>query len=167
MAYWIGIPLMAALAILQSSVLGMLRLLDGSADLVLIAVVSWSLTGRMHESMILAMVGGLLLDLLSGAPFGLTAVGLVLVAYFVSFLEGRFWEANFLIPLGVMTASAVIFHANMALAAALSGRPVDLDLAISRVFLPSAVFDVLLSLPAAQLAIRVRDSLFAPRVKVG
>ncbi|HET7010687.1 MAG TPA: rod shape-determining protein MreD [Anaerolineales bacterium] len=166
-AYLIGVPLMAFLAILQSSVLGTLRVLDGSPDLVLIAVVSWSLTGRMHESMILALVGGLFLDLLSGAPFGMTAIGLVLVAYLVSFLEGRFWEANFLIPLGVMSAAAVIYHSVVVLAAAVSGRPIDLALAFSRVFLPSALFDVLLALPAAQFAVRARDALFPPRVKVG
>jgi rod shape-determining protein MreD len=166
-AYLVGVPVMALLAILQSSVFSMLRILDGAPDLVLIAIVGWSLTGRMHESMVLALVGGLFLDLLSGAPFGLSAVGLVIVAYLVSFLEGRFWEANFLIPLGVMSAAAVVYHANLALAAALSGRPIDLELAVSRVLLPSALLDVLLALPAAQLAVRVRDLLFPPRVKVG
>jgi rod shape-determining protein MreD len=158
---------MALLAMLQSSLFGMLRILDGAPDLVLIAVVAWSLTGRMHESMILALLGGLFLDLLSGAPFGMSAVGLVIVAYLVSFLEGRFWEANFLIPLGVMSAATVIYHANLVLAAALSGRPIDLELAFSRVFLPSALLDVLLALPAAQLAARVQERLFPPRVKVG
>jgi rod shape-determining protein MreD len=167
MAYLIGVPLMALLAIVQSSVFGLLRVLDGAPDLVLIAVVAWSLTGRMNESMILALVGGLFLDLLSGAPFGLSAVGLVFVAYLVSFLEGRFWEANFLIPLGVMVAAAIVYHGNMALAAALSGRPIDLELALGRVFLPSALADVLLALPAAQLAVRARDRLFPPGVKVG
>jgi rod shape-determining protein MreD len=167
MAYLIGIPLVALLAIVQSSLLATLRILDGSADLVLIAVVSWSLTGRMHESMVLALAGGLFLDLLSGGPFGLTAIGLILVAYLVSFLEGRFWEANFLIPLGVMAAAAAIYHADLALAAAVTGRPIDIPLAVSRVFLPSAFLDVMLSLPAAQLAVRMREALFPARVKVG
>jgi rod shape-determining protein MreD len=109
----------------------------------------------------------LFLDLLSGGPFGLTAIGLILVAYLVSFLEGRFWEANFLIPLGVMAAAAAIYHADLALAAAVTGRPIDIPLAVSRVFLPSAFLDVMLSLPAAQLAVRMREALFPARVKVG
>jgi len=167
MGYLLGVPLMALLAILQSTVFGTFRLLDGAPDLVLIAVVSWGQTGRTREAMVFALLGGLFLDLLSGAPFGLTAIGLILVAFLVSRLEGRFWEANFLLPLGIMVAASVIYHADLFLATAASGRPVDLDIAITRVFLPSAVLDVLLALPAAQLALRAHEALFPPQVKVG
>lgn len=167
MGYAIGIPLMALLAILQSTVFGAFRLLDGAPDLVLIAVVSWGQTGRTREALVFALVGGLSMDLLSGAPFGLTALGLIVIAYLVSRLEGRFWEANFLLPLGIMVGAVVIYHANLFLAAAATGRPVDLDVALTRVFLPSAVLDVLLALPAVQLSLRACETLFPPKVKVG
>lgn len=167
MGYLLGLPFVTLLAILQSTVLGTFRLLDGAPDLVLLAVVGWAQTGRTREALVFALWGGLSLDLLSGAPFGMTAIGLIVVAFLVSLLEGRFWEANFLLPLGVMVAATVIYHANFLLAAAVTGRPVDLDLAISRVFLPSAILDVLLALPAAQLALRIHETLFPPRVKVG
>jgi len=167
MGYVLGLPLITLLAILQSTVLGTFRLLDGAPDLVLLAVVGWAQTGRAREALVFALWGGLSLDLLSGAPFGMTAIGLIVIAFLVSLLEGRFWEANFLLPLGVMVGATVIYHAGLFLAAAATGRPVDLDQAVTRVFLPSAVLDILLALPTAQLAWRIHETLFPPRVRVG
>lgn len=167
MGYALGIPLMVLLAAVQSTVFGTFRLLDGAPDLILIAVVSWAQTGRTREALVLALVGGLAMDLLSGAPFGLTAIGLILIVFLVSLLEGRFWEANLLLPLGVMVAATTIYHGDLLLSAAVAARPVDLDLALTRVFFPSAILDILLALPAVQLAERVHGAIFPARVKVG
>lgn len=166
MAYVIGIPLLAILAIVQSAVLTHFGLLDGRPDLVLLAVVAWSLTGRWGEAMIFGFTGGLLLDLLSGVPFATSAIALVIVASFASLLEGRFWEANFLIPLGVTLAGSLVYHGVVLGALLIAGLSVDLELAATRVVLPSAFLNLILSIPAAQLAGSLRRSLFPPEVAI-
>jgi rod shape-determining protein MreD len=166
MAYLVGIPLLALLAILQSAVLSHIGLLDGRPDLILLAVVGWSLTGRWREAMIWGFVGGLLLDLLSGVPFGTSAMALVLVATFTSLLEGRFWEANLLIPLGAMLLASLAYHAVLLGALLISGHPIDLGLAASRVVLPSLFLNLVFALPTAQLATSLQRSLFPPEVAI-
>jgi rod shape-determining protein MreD len=166
MAYLIGIPLLGILAIVQSAVLTHFGLLDGRPDLVLLAVVAWSLTGRWREAMILGFTGGLFLDLLSGVPFATSAIALVMVAGFASLLEGRFWEANFLIPLGVMLAGSLAYHGVELGALLIAGRAIDLELAATRVILPSTFLNLVLSIPAAQLAGSLRRSLFPPEVAI-
>ncbi len=167
MAYAIGLPLMALLAILQSAVVSQLRLADGQADLVLVAVVAWALTGRSREAMVLGLAGGLFLDLLSALPLGSTALALVLVAYVVSLTEGRLWGAHLLTPLGVVFGASLFFSAYMLLASVLVGARVDLPSLASRVVLPGLFLNVLMAVPAAQLASGLQRVLFPPEVEIG
>ena len=166
MAYLVGIPLLVLLAIVQSAVLSHIGLLDGRPDLVLLAVVGWSLTGRWREAMVWGFLGGLLLDLLSGVPFATSAVAFVIVASFASLLEGRFWEANLLIPLGVTLAGSFVYHGVAIGALLIAGRPIDLELAATRVILPSTFLNLVFSIPAAQLAGSLHRNLFPPEVAI-
>jgi rod shape-determining protein MreD len=158
---------MAFLAVTQSSVVARFPFLDGSPNLILLACVSWALTGRVVEAMVFAFAGGLFLDLLSGSPFGASAVALVAAVYLASLSEGRFWEAHPLAPLGVVAVASLAYYAITITALALGGHPIDLSLALSQVVLPSMFLNVLLALPAAQLAGRVRQAAFPPAVRMG
>jgi rod shape-determining protein MreD len=167
MAYLLGSVLMAMLAVLQSSLLNRFPFLDGTANLILLASVSWALTGRVTESLVWAFVGGLFLDLLSGAPFGVSSMALVIACYLASLTEGRFWEGHPLAPLGVMAAASLVFFAVTISAVWISGHPIDPALALTQVVLPSTFLNVLLALPAAQLAGRLREAAFPPPVSIG
>jgi rod shape-determining protein MreD len=166
MAYAIGIPAVALLAILQSAVVSHLRLADGQADLVLVAVVAWGLTGRSKEAMVFGLIGGIFLDLLSALPIGTTSLALVLIAYLVSLTEGRLWGAHLLTPLAVVFAASLGFSAYQLLASVLAGAGVDLETVASRVILPEAFLNVLLAVPAAQLASALQHALFPPEVEI-
>ncbi len=166
MIYAVGVPLLALLAVLQSSVVSYLRFLDGRPDLILLAVVAWGLTGRAREAMVWGLTGGIFLDLLSGMPVGTTGLTLTLIAYLVSFLEGRFWEAHLLMPLAVTLVASLLYHFSGLGAYALSGSGIDLSMAIARVIMPSTFLNLLLALPITQLARSVHQSLFPPEVAI-
>ena len=167
MAYLLGTLLMALLAVVQSSLLNRFPFLEGTANLILLATVSWALTGRVTEAMLWAFLGGLFLDLLSGAPFAVSSMALVAAVYLASLTEGRFWEAHPMAPLGVMTAASLIYFAVTMAAVWISGHPIDPALALTQVVLPSTFLNVLLALPASQLANRVRESALPPPVTMG
>jgi rod shape-determining protein MreD len=124
-AYAIGIPAIALFAILQSAVISQLGLADGQADLVLVAVVAWGLTGRSTEAMVFGLAGGIVLDLLSALPIGTTSLILVLIAYLVLLTEGRLWGAHLLTPLGVVFAASLVFSGCQLLASFLAGAGID------------------------------------------
>jgi len=167
MGYLVGSLAMALLAVLQSSLLNRFPFLHGTANLILLATVSWALTGRAAEAMVWAFCGGLFLDLLSGAPFGVSSMALVLAVYLASLTEGRFWEAHPLAPLGVMAVASLVYFAITIAGVWLSGHPIDPTLALTQVVLPSTFINVLLALPAAQLAGRVREAAYPPPVRMG
>jgi rod shape-determining protein MreD len=166
-AYAIGIPGMILLAVLQSAVVSHLRLVDGQADVVLVAVVAWGLAGRSTESMVFGLVGGIILDLLSALPIGTTSLVLVLIAYLVSLTEGRLWGTHLLTPLAVFFAASLFFAPYQLLASILAGATVDLLTVVSRVIAPEAFLNVVLAVPATQLALALRRALFPPEVELG
>jgi rod shape-determining protein MreD len=166
MAILIGVPILAVLAVIQSTVFGTFRLLDGAPDLILLAVVGWALTGRARQAMVLGLVGGALLDLLSGTPMGVSAVGLIVIAYLVSLSEGRFWEAHFLMPLAAMLGASLLYHASALVVLVLLGRTPDWTYALTRVVLPSTFLNLLLALPVAQAAGSLEAALYPPEVGI-
>ena len=166
MAYLVGVPLLVFMAILQSTLMSHLELLNGRADLVLLAVVSWGLAGRNEEAMVWGVIGGFSLDLLSGMPFGGTALILLFVAFLVSLLGGRFWEAHLLMPLGVMLLASLAYHVLATVVALLIGQDLSLPYVLARIVLPSTFLNVVISLPASQLATALRDRLYPQEVEI-
>ena len=166
MSYFIGIPLLTLLAILQSVLMSHIELLDGRADLVLLAVISWSLTRRSEEAMVWGVIGGFTLDLLSGLPFGSNAIILLIVTFLVSFLEGRFWEAHLFMPLGVMLVASLTYHFLSTFFVMAIGQDVSLDFAFRRIILPSTFLNVIIALPASQLASALHSRLYPQEVEL-
>jgi rod shape-determining protein MreD len=166
MAYLIGIPLLIVLAILQTTLLADIHFFDGRPDIILLAVVGWSLAGGDRQAMIWGLIGGLLLDSFSGLPLGSSAISLVLVAFLVSLYAGRVWEANLLMPLGIALLASLIFHALALGWLFVVGRSIDLQFALTRVILPSTILNVILILPVAQLLLGLYRRLYPPEIEI-
>ncbi len=161
-----GIPLMIFLAVLQSVVVNDLTLLDGRPDLILLAVVGWGISSKARDSMVWALIGGLSLDLLSNLPFGVTAINLILIAYLISFSEGRFWESHILMPMGVTLVASLLYHMLSLIIIWLLGKQVDLGMALFRIILPSTFLNILFALPVTQLAKSISQRIYPPEVKI-
>ncbi len=162
----VGVALLAGLAILQSTVLSQFTILDGRPDLVLLAVMSWATAGRADEAMVWGLIGGCLLDLYSGVPFASTSIVLILLAFGVSFLGTRFWQAHFFLPLGVVLAASFVLHAWGIGLLLILGRDIDLSQALTRVVFPSTFLNLALALPAAQAAAGLSRTLHPPEISV-
>ncbi|MBI4768927.1 MAG: rod shape-determining protein MreD [Chloroflexi bacterium] len=166
MSVYLGLPLLTLIAVLQSAVLSRFHVFGGTPDLMLVAVVCWSLAARGPQGVAWAFAGGLLLDVFSGAPPGSAAAGLVLVVYLAGFTEGRLWGAPALLPLAAVLFGSMVYHLVALGILLLYGRAVDLRLAFSYVTLPATFINVLLTLPVYKLARWLHDLLNPPRVAI-
>lgn len=165
MAYLIGIPLLAILAILQSTMFADFGFYEGRPDLILLAVVGWALAGEGAQAMVWAFIGGLFLDLFSALPTGTSSIALILIAYLVSLYARRIWEVNLIMPLGVTLIASLAFHSIMLLALLLLGRTIELDYAYVRVILPSTFINLLFALPVSQALSGLQRRLYPPEVE--
>ncbi len=166
MAYLIGIPLLVALAILQTTVLADIRFFDGRPDIVLLVIIGWSLAGGNRQAMIWGLLGGILLDSFSGLPMGSNAISFILIAFLVSLYAGRVWEANLLMPLGITLFASMMYHTIALGWLFLLGRNIDLQFAYTRVILPSTILNIALILPIAQILLGLYRRLYPPEVEI-
>lgn len=166
MAYLLGIPLLIVLAIFQSTVLGTFQFLEGRPDLILLAVIGWGLAGGSREALVWGLIGGIALDMLSGIPIGTTSITLILIAALVSVYEGRIWETNFLMPIGIVLLGSLLFHFMNLGVILLMGREIDWAYAVSRVILPSIFINLFLALPATQALRGIRNRFYPPEVEI-
>ena len=152
MSLLLGFAGISLLAVLQSSLVNHLRLLDGRPDLILLAITGWALAGHGRQAMLFGFVGGFALDLFSEVPLGVSSAALVLVAVLVSYSEGRFWGVHPLMQLAAVIAASGVFYAAQLAGLGIGGHSFDLPLVVNRIVLPSLFLNLVLALPAAQAA---------------
>lgn len=166
MAYFIGIPLLVVLAIIQTTLLADIRFFDGRPDIVLLAIIGWGLAGGNRQAMVWGLIGGLLLDSFSGLPFGSNAISFILIAFLVSLYAGRIWEANLFMPLGITLFASLMYHTIALGWLFVLGRDIDFQFAYTRVILPSTILNVALILPIAQLLLGLYRRLYPPEIEI-
>jgi rod shape-determining protein MreD len=145
--YFLGVPLLALAAVLQTTVLSRLHLGGGVLNLTLLLALSWTLIGEWQGGPVWGLIGGLCLDLLSGGPFGANAVALVLVTYLASLTEGRFYRSHVLLPLATVLFGTLLYHLVYLALLAGTGRPVAWLTSLSQVTLPAVLLNTVLMLP--------------------
>jgi rod shape-determining protein MreD len=139
-------------AIIEATVLPHLRVGNAQPDLVLLVVGAWSLRRGVEEGAVWAFVGGLFLDLLSAGPraahlLALLAASLVLGIDPSTGLARRqtlpVSENPLTLIVGVVLGTFV-YHLVLLVSLQLTGYPVDWLDALTRVFGPHLVFNLVL-----------------------
>ena len=95
-SYLVALPLLILLVILQSAVVSRIPLLEGQADLILLAVLGWSLQERVRGVWFWVLIGGLAAGLASALPFGVLMASYLAAVGLASVLKRRVWKAPFL-----------------------------------------------------------------------
>jgi rod shape-determining protein MreD len=146
MIWLLTVPLLALLALLQTTVFRQILFLDGSLDLLLVAVTCWSLL-RPEEGLVWALLGGLLADMFSGGPFGNTAIAYLLVAISVGSLHGRLWTHSPLAVMAIALFGTIIAHLASIAILVLFGHSLEVGYLLTYVTLPTAFLNTIASVP--------------------
>ncbi|MCS7219942.1 MAG: rod shape-determining protein MreD [Anaerolineae bacterium] len=139
------IPLLGVLALLQSVLLPLIAILGVQPDLILLAVMSWTLLRGLVEGLVWAFIGGLWLDLLSGGPFGLSSLVLVLVVFLISLLEANLFREHIILVMVIAIGAGLLHGALYLLLLRLGGHPAATLAALWRIVIPAAIYTSLLT----------------------
>ena len=156
------IPFLLVVAILQSTAAPRLTMAGARPDLMLTSVVSWtllaafrareleyvgespSLTRGINDGIVWGFVGGMFLDLLSGAPLGASALALMATALAVGIVGVGVASAAPILVALMTVLGTLIYHVVSLVAIALVGQPVFWGPDVTRVILPSVLLNLLL-----------------------
>ena len=121
MGYFLSIPILALAAVLQVTVTPRINLFGGHPDLVFLLVVAWGLNSTLEEGLAWAFIGSLCTDLLSAAPLGTSAVGLVILIFLVHALRQQIYRVGVITLIWVALFGTFFQHVVIILILSLTG----------------------------------------------
>jgi len=147
MAILIAAPILAALIIIQTAVLSRIPLLQGTTDLVLVALLAWALQKRVRTAWFWAIIGGLLVSYVSALPLGAVLVGYLLAVGLAVLLKQRVWQVPVLAMLVATLFGTLIVNLVEITALRIVETPLPFWTAINLVTLPSVLLNLLIAIP--------------------
>src|SRR3972149_2021216 len=159
---YLAAPFVLAVSLLQSTLSPRLQIGAVWPDFALLVVMSWALLRRPDEALTWAFSAGLVVDLVSGGPFGGTVMALMIVTLIAGARANGALRGRTVLPIVTAFAGTLAFHGMYALAMLLAGQPVDVGDALFRVVLSSAVYNSALSLPIYGFILRIHRRIPPP-----
>ena len=147
MATLLAFPILGILLVLQSAVFSQIPLLQGTTDLVLLALVAWSLQQRVQTAWQWGIIGGLLVGFVSAVPFVVYVVGYLLAVGLALLLRQRIWQVPLLAMFIATFFGTLVIHLATLVALRVSGTVLPLSASINLIILPSILLNLLLALP--------------------
>jgi rod shape-determining protein MreD len=146
MRHIVAVLVLALLAALQASVFSRFSVAGAVPQLVLLSVVAWSLARGPVEGMLWGFAGGLLYDLASGGPVGVSALAMVAVAAVAGSFGGKLFSSNPLLPMLAVFGATIGYFVLVSFLLATLHYSTDWAGAMLDVALPTAVANGALSL---------------------
>ena len=119
----------------------------GQPQLVMLLVICWSIRSSLADAFVWALVGGIMLDLLSILPIGASSAALVLIVFVVNGVAQQLLRLRILLLL-IMTALATVFmSAYNIIALFLLGNSYDITALIRLNLMPTLFYNLIAVLP--------------------
>jgi rod shape-determining protein MreD len=147
MIHLLGLPILVILLVLQTAIVSQIPLLQGTADLILLALVAWALQKRVNSAWAWGITGGLLVGLVSAIPFPVYLTGYLMAVAIAVLLRQRIWNVPFLAMTIATLAGTLIIHGLTFLYFRLIDTNIGISNSINLVTLPSMLLNLILSIP--------------------
>ncbi len=143
----LGFLILGGLTVVQSAIVSRMPMLQGTADLVLLAIAAWALHSRVTTHWHWAVIGGLAMAIPSGVPFGVFPAAYLLMVLLAHLLRQRVWRAPILAMFVVVFAGTMVSHGLTLLTLWFVGMPRPLFDSLNLITLPSLLLNILLAVP--------------------
>ena len=142
----IGPMLLIIAAFAQATLSPYMKVGGVHPDLVLLLVIAWTVLRGIEEGALWALIGGVSLDVLSGAPFGVFSFTMLLVAVVTGLFHGRTFGSSIVLPLMLTFPLSLLFNGGALIFLNLLGHPLNFTDAFFYIMIPSAIFNTSLML---------------------
>ncbi len=143
----ISLPILGFLVMFQSAVVSRIHLLQGDADLVLLALAAWTLQERVSSAWQWSIIAVLLLSLVTALPLPALAVAYLATTGLALIIRRHIWQVPILAMLITTFAGTLIIQVISVLAIWVEGTSLPLIESINLVLLPSLLLNLLLAIP--------------------
>jgi cell shape-determining protein MreD len=149
MKYLFGGLLLLIASVLQVTLMGRFSLLAGTADLLLLVMLTYMLQEDVRADWRWGIAVGLMVDLSSALPIWVSLAAYVGAAALAQLLETRVWKIPLLTLFGATLGGTLLIQAVTMFYLWLNASPINFAEAFNLVTLPSMLLNLLLVLPVS------------------
>ncbi len=143
----VAIPLLALIVIAQSAIVPEFKLLAGYADVLLVLLAAWALQEGVNTSFQWALLGSLMISLVSHLPWFIYLIGYMGVVLLARSLQRRVWQVPLLAMFSVTFLGTLVMHLLTFVYLGLFGGTLSFSDAMGLVTLPSLLLNLLVAIP--------------------
>jgi cell shape-determining protein MreD len=143
----VAIPLLLLAVIVQSAIVPMFSLLAGYPDILLVMLAAWALQAGVTTAFQWALLGGLMVSLVSHLPWFIYLIGYTGVVLLARLLQRRVWQVPLLAMFTVTFLGTMLIHLLSFVYLQFSGATVTISDAMGLVTLPSLLLNLLIAIP--------------------
>jgi cell shape-determining protein MreD len=143
----VAIPLLALVVVLQSAVVPTFSLLSGFPDVLLVLLAAWALQEGVSTSIQWAMLGSLMMSLISHLPWFIYVAGYGGVVLFARLLQKRVWQVPLLAMFTVTFLGTVFMQLMSYVYLRLYGNSTPIADAMGLITLPTVLLNLLIAIP--------------------
>ena len=162
MGGYLSLPILALAIVIQTTVVPQIRFWDGGPDLVFLFVLAWSINAPLEHGVSWALVGGIMQDLMSVAPVGMSSIGLVMIVFAVHGLSRQFHRVGVFLLVGLTLAGSLFQQMLVWLLFAVLGFNSNLVDDFTYVIVPTIIYNLALILPV-YVVVRIIQRRVTPR----
>jgi rod shape-determining protein MreD len=165
MGVLLAFPIMVVLVMLQSVVFSRLPLLHGTADIVLLTLVAWSLQERVKHAWVWSLIGGALVGLISALPNFASLFFYMVITILIRLIQKRVWQSPLMAMFIATALATIIYQVGCMMALRLTGTPLPIGESLSVVVLPSTLLNLILSIPVYALVADLASWLYPQEIE--
>jgi rod shape-determining protein MreD len=162
----VGLLLFGVLAIIQSTIVARMPLLQGTADLTLLFIIAWALQDRVDSVWVWCLFGGIFASLYSALPLGIYLLAYFICAGIARLLKRRIWKAPFLAMLAATFICTLIVQLFSLAARLITGVSIPIISSFNFIILPSLLLNLILAFPIFLIMHDMADRLYPEELKV-
>jgi len=160
MSVLLAVPTLIVLLMLQMVVVSRLPLVHGTADLVLLALISWALQERARSAWAWAILAGVFVSFISALPFYMPVVIYVLVTATARLLQRRVWQTPILALLVAVFVGTLIEHGLSLVTLNVTGAGIPWQEGFGLVTVPSLLLNLAMALPIYTVIVDLSRSVY-------
>lgn len=162
----LAIPILGLLLVLQMAIFSDLRLLQGTVDLILVALIAWALQKQVDSAWRWGIIGGLLITIASALPLGVALIAYPLAVGIAILLRQRVWQIPILAMFVSTILGTVIIQVVSMIALRLVGSPLPVIESLELITLPSILLNLLVAIPAFAIFSDLAEWLYPEEIEV-
>ena len=134
-------------------------LLQGTADIVLLVIIAWSLQEPVRVAWQWSLIGGAMIGFTSALPLAIPILSYLSIAVIAVLIKRRVWKIPALVMLVITFFGTLINQSFSAITLSFLGTPLPILETLQQIVMPSILLNILLAIPVYAI---VRD--FAIRI---